>query len=276
MAKRIGGADLRPRAYVELFEGGKVLLTSTQDDPFLPTFIELDARQATLLFGFLQLHMAERIFFTSPDHKARWLAALLTIGKVYDGKLDPEYASALYILTADLDTWQQASRYVDRDGIDFEALLVEVHFSGGYGVLIRLAGNLFNDRTACNPVDLMRLDDRNFTVALTAFQIRRASLLVADFSERTATIENIVTSVDDKNIDAWLEQQGPDWRDIEKQAEIDLAAIQTDQDAHRFIEKYLAHDLRGRYMAIYRSQRHEMLKTPRQAIDTILSLPPLE
>lgn len=216
------------------------------------------------------------IFFTSLEHKQRWLAAMRAIGKIYGGKLDPEYASALYILTADLDTWQQASRYVDRDGIDFEALLAEVHWSSGYGVLIRLAGNLFNDRTSLSPVELMRLDDTNFIVALTAFQIRRASLPIDDASRRTATIENIATSMDDKDIEAWLERQGPDWREIEKQAEIDLQAIQTDQDAYRFIEKYLSKDLRGRYMAIYRSYRHEMLKTPRQAIDNMLSLPPLE
>ena len=102
------------------------------------------------------------------------------IGKIYDGKLDLEYGAAIYILTADEDTWDQASNYVKRDGIDFESLLAEVDFSGGYGVLIRLAGNLFNDRTPCNAVELMRLDDRNFQVALAAIQIRRGRLYVED------------------------------------------------------------------------------------------------
>ena len=121
------------------------------------------------------------IFFKSPKHRQRWLSTLLALGKEYDGRLDAEYGAALYILTADLDTWQQAQAYVGRDGIDFEALLREVHFSGGYGALIRLAGNLFNDRTACSPVDLAtRLDDTNFTVALTALQVRRSSLQVDD------------------------------------------------------------------------------------------------
>ncbi len=115
------------------------------------------------------------IFYTSPEHKQRWLSAILSIGKVYDGKLDPEYGAALYVLTSSESTWNKASEYVDRDGIDFEALLREVDFSGAYSNLIKLAGNLFNDQTACNPVELMRLDDTNFIVALTAFQIRRVS-----------------------------------------------------------------------------------------------------
>lgn len=128
--------------------------------------------------------MPESIFFTSAEHKQRFLTAMLTTGKTYAGKLDPEYGAALYILTSSGGTWQKAQSYVDRDGIDFEALLAEVDFSGGYGVLIRLAGNLFNDRTACSPVDLMRLDDRNFTVALNAFQIRRVNLPIGELASK--------------------------------------------------------------------------------------------
>lgn len=120
------------------------------------------------------------LFFTSPEHKARFLSAMHALGKVYDGKLDPEYGAALYILTSSAATWQRASGYVDRDGIDFEVLLAEVDFSGAYSQLIRLAGNLFNDRTACSPVELYRLDDRNFAVAMTAFQIRRRALPLDD------------------------------------------------------------------------------------------------
>ena len=128
-----------------------------------------------------QFDNAASIFFTSAEHRKRWLAAVLQIGKVYSGRLDAEYGAALYILTADEYTWMQAQAYVDCDGIDFEALLRAVHLSGGYGVLIRLAGNLFNDRTACSPVDLAtRLDETNFTVALTALQVRRSSLHVDD------------------------------------------------------------------------------------------------
>ncbi len=67
-----------------------------------------------------------------------------------------------------------------------------------------------------------------------------------------------------------------DWKAIEAQSKADLDRIQTDQDAYAFIKKYLAHDLQGRYVQIYRSDRHEMNRTPRQAIDNLLSLPPIE
>lgn len=120
------------------------------------------------------------VFFTSPEHKAGFLTAMQGLRKVYDGRLDPEYGAAIYILTADAATWDKASDYVSRDGIDFEALLREAHFSSGYGALIRLAGNLFNDRTTCSPVDLMLLDDTNFLVALTALQVRHRALSVSE------------------------------------------------------------------------------------------------
>lgn len=124
-------------------------------------------------------------FFTSPEHKRRWLMSMLQIGKVYDGKLDPEYGAALYILTSSAGTWNKAGPYVDRDGIDFEAMLAEVDFSGGYGVLIHLAGNLFNDRFTASPVDLAtRLDSENFTIALNALQIRRVSWSLGELASK--------------------------------------------------------------------------------------------
>src|SRR5215470_2472073 len=116
------------------------------------------------------------IFFTSLDHKQRFIAAIRGIGKIDAGKLDPEYASVLYILTSSAGTWQKASDYVSREGIDMKAMLEGVDFSGGYSVLMLLAGNLFNSQQHIDPVELMRLDDRNFTLAMTALQIRRASL----------------------------------------------------------------------------------------------------
>ncbi len=68
----------------------------------------------------------------------------------------------------------------------------------------------------------------------------------------------------------------PNWQAIEAQAAADLEAVTTDKEAYAFIEKYLSKDLRGRYMTIYRSDRHEMNRSPRQALDNLLSLPPLE
>jgi Family of unknown function (DUF6075) len=120
------------------------------------------------------------IFYRSEAHKARFLASLQQLGKVYDGKADQEYSAALYILTSSHSTWEKASDYASRDGIDFEALLKERDFSGGYGVLIELAGNLFNGNTPTEPLELMRLDDSNFIVALNALQLRRASFSIDD------------------------------------------------------------------------------------------------
>src|SRR5207248_10953882 len=105
------------------------------------------------------------------------------IGKIYSGKLDQEYGAALYILTSTTGLWQKASGYVGRDGIDIEAMLKEADLSGGYSVLVMLAGNLFNDQTHCDAIELMRLDDSNFRLALTALQVRRASLRVEDFKQ---------------------------------------------------------------------------------------------
>jgi len=104
------------------------------------------------------------------------------IDKVYAGKLDPEYTAAIYVLTSSAGTWNKTQSYVDHEGIDFEALLAEVDFSGGYRVLIQLAWNLFNSGTALSPVELVHLDTINFTVALTTLQIRRASLPLSELA----------------------------------------------------------------------------------------------
>jgi hypothetical protein len=125
--------------------------------------------------------MAE-IFFKSAEHKKRFVEAMRSIGKIYDGKLDEEYASALYILTSSTETWQKASDYVSRAGIDFEAMLEDIDFSGGYSVLIKLASNLFNGNMHLDALELMRLDDRNFKIALAALQVRRAPLPVSELA----------------------------------------------------------------------------------------------
>lgn len=117
----------------------------------------------------------ESTFFKSAEHRTRFVEVMQRLGKVYHGKFDPEYASALYILTADLSTWRKASDYIDRNGIDIEAMLEEVHLSGGYAVLIRLAGNLFNNQQRLDPLELLRLDESNFLIALTALTLRRYS-----------------------------------------------------------------------------------------------------
>lgn len=121
------------------------------------------------------------IFFISAEHRKRLLEAMTSIGKIEStGVLDPEYTSALYILTAHTGTWNRASSYVSRHGIDFETLLDEVYFSGGYSVLIQLAANLFNGQIHIDPVEFLRLDDNNFRIALTALKLRRCTLYVDD------------------------------------------------------------------------------------------------
>ncbi|HLZ64349.1 MAG TPA: hypothetical protein VKR06_46055 [Ktedonosporobacter sp.] len=118
----------------------------------------------------------QEIHFTSPEHKALFVAVMQQIGKVYAGKFDPEYGAALYVLTAKLSTWEKAESYVSRHGIDFEGLLAEVDFSGGYQVLVQWAGNLFNSQQHIDPIELLRLDERNFELALAALKIRRYGL----------------------------------------------------------------------------------------------------
>ncbi|SRR5579875_57100 len=128
--------------------------------------------------------MAAHLFFKSAAHKQRFLTIMQQIDKVFDGRMDPEYGAALYILTSDAAMWEQASKYVERNAIQIEDLLNEIHFSHGYQVLIQLAANLFNELNEAGrqvrPVDLMILDEDNFQVALTALQLRYGSLRVED------------------------------------------------------------------------------------------------
>jgi hypothetical protein len=125
--------------------------------------------------------MPQDYFFTSPEHQQRLLAIMQQCHKIYEGRLDPEYAAAFYLLTADAESWQQARRYVRRYGIDIDALLTEVPLSSGEEVLIKLAGNLFNNQQHLDPLEFLRLDDWNFQLALTALILRRSRLPLADF-----------------------------------------------------------------------------------------------
>jgi hypothetical protein len=117
--------------------------------------------------------------FHSLAHQQRFVDVMRKIGKVsHDGTCDQEYGAALFVLTADPFTWEQSEPYVSRYGIDFEDLLSDSHWSGGYINLLRLAANLFNGTTPCSPIDLYRLDQSNFTLAMTAFQLRRHSFSI--------------------------------------------------------------------------------------------------
>jgi hypothetical protein len=113
------------------------------------------------------------IFFTSTQHKERFVSTMQRLGKIYDDTFDPEYAAAIYILTSALSTSEKSSEYMSRHGIDFDTLLQDVDFSGSYSVLIELAGNLFNGQRHVDPLEFLRLDSSNFTVAITALLLRR-------------------------------------------------------------------------------------------------------
>lgn len=138
--------------------------------------------------------MSEHFYFTSEEHRARFLATMQAIDKIYDGYyeeqrvplIQEEYGAAVYVLTSRSGTWERAKNYVSRRGIQFDELLANEHWSGGYTCLLELAGNLFNaGYTKCDPVDLVtRLDDSNFTVAMTALHIRRRSWPVAFFQQQ--------------------------------------------------------------------------------------------
>ncbi len=67
-----------------------------------------------------------------------------------------------------------------------------------------------------------------------------------------------------------------DWHAIEQQAQADYQQIADDSDAVRYICTYFAKDLQADYLKIYRSDRYEMGRSPRQAIDNILRMPPLQ
>lgn len=136
------------------------------------------------------------IFFTSAEHRTRWLSAILSLGRVFGGKLDQEYGAALYVLTSSVATWEKAEPYIDREGIDFEGLLAEVDFSGGYRPLIRLAWHLFNSGAAISPLDLYSLDESNFEVAMCAIRIRRVPLPIDDLASK-AELYNI--EIDTRN-----------------------------------------------------------------------------
>ena len=113
------------------------------------------------------------IFFKSPQHKERFVATMQRLGKINNGTFDPEYAAAVYILTADLSTAEKSSEYMSCRGIDIDTLLEDIDFSGGYCVLIELAGNLFNGHRHVDPLEFLRLDGGNFSVAITSLLLRR-------------------------------------------------------------------------------------------------------
>jgi hypothetical protein len=117
----------------------------------------------------------KRIYFRAESHRERFLRAIESTPRmVYDGdKLDQEYSAAFYILCAHAETWEKAESFITPNGIHFADLLQQTHFSTGDRALVELAGNLFGQDIRSNPVDLMVLDPKNFSVALQALHMRK-------------------------------------------------------------------------------------------------------
>src|SRR5512135_3490489 len=115
-----------------------------------------------------ELHM----IFTSEEHMDRFLTTLESIGQIHEGVLEPAYASAIYILTSDLEMWDKFQPYIHQDEIDIPMMVQEQDFSGDYAILTRLAGNLFGDYFEISPSEFTRLNDEHFKVALTAIELR--------------------------------------------------------------------------------------------------------
>lgn len=128
------------------------------------------------------------IYFKSEAHKERFISAMQE--HIYDADLgtgasqflDQEYAAAFYVLCADNQLWERAQSYIE-SGIRFEELLQQVDLSGGYQVLVRWAANLFNGSGYINPIELMRLDESNFKIAMAAVSLRRSPATLASISE---------------------------------------------------------------------------------------------
>lgn len=124
--------------------------------------------------------MKTPLIFLSASHKTRFLQAMHDLGKVDHDILDSEYGACLYILSADLGTWNAAQPYITRHGIRIDLLLKAIICSSGEEVLLLLAGNLFNGNEHVDPVELMRLDPHNFALALSAIVLRRSGYRESD------------------------------------------------------------------------------------------------
>lgn len=125
--------------------------------------------------------MQTTIFFKSEKHRARFLAGIQQLGKVYDGLVDPEYGAVIYLLAGSGDTWEKAQDYISPHSLGLDRMLEEVHLSGGHAILVQLAGNLFNGNLDINPVEFMRLDEPNFQLALGALLMRRRNWPLESF-----------------------------------------------------------------------------------------------
>lgn len=132
----------------------------------------------------MQTDTTNKIYFRSEEHRERFKG---TIQRMEDRatwaggeRLDQEYSSALYLLTANGVIWEKSQAFFSPVGIDFARMIKNIHLSTGEIAMIRLAGNLFGQAIKASPLDLIELDDRNFAVALQALHLRRQPANLAD------------------------------------------------------------------------------------------------
>ncbi len=76
-------------------------------------------------------------------HREAMKQAVAETPAIKAGRLDREYAAALYLLTGMEYVWPRLKQYANRDGIDHEGMLDEP-LSCGERLIVGLAGNLFN------------------------------------------------------------------------------------------------------------------------------------
>lgn len=125
--------------------------------------------------------MTEDIFFRGPAHKQRLVEAIERLEKVErNGKADPWYAAALYILSADGGTWTAVQPFIRSSGIRFDEISEKLHLSSGEITLIDVASNLFRDEGQIDLSRFTNLDERNFKLAIDAIKIRRYSLMIEE------------------------------------------------------------------------------------------------
>jgi hypothetical protein len=123
------------------------------------------------------------IHFYDEAHRQKVVHYLQKDNRIYpDGRADSYYLPALYLLLSTKnDLYKKTSRYIDRDGIDFEKMLSKQDFPSGERKLIKLAANLFNDSMEVSPSELIdTLDEENFTLALQAIFLKRTSCHVQE------------------------------------------------------------------------------------------------
>jgi hypothetical protein len=127
--------------------------------------------------------MAEGIFFTSPEHKTRFVETMEQIGRIYDEKYDAEYATAIYILSSDTIMWEKSKDEISRDGIDFKGMLKGRDWTGGYRRLVALAWNLFNGHEKADLAGVIdSVSEEKFKIVVSSILIRRHGLRVDNLS----------------------------------------------------------------------------------------------